>query len=63
VREALRESVNLAFIRIMRDIAYHYIYRGPDVTGRVLQDPHHPERSAYLAKFADHEGRTFIRHF
>ena len=63
VREALRESVNLAFIRIMRDIVYHYIYRGPDATGRVLQDPRHPDRSAYLARFADREGRVFMRHF
>ena len=63
VRDALRESVNLSFIRIMRDVVYHYIYRAPDNTGRVLQDPRHPERSAYLSRFADHEGRVFIRHF
>ncbi len=63
VREALRESVNLAFIRVMRDIVYHYIYRGPELTGRVLQEPHHPDRGAYLSRFADHEGRVFIRHF
>lgn len=63
VREALRESINLAFIRIMRDIVYHHIYRAPDNTGRVLQDPRHPERGTYLARFADHEGKVFIRHF
>ena len=32
VREALRESVNLSFIRIMRDVVYHYVYRAPDNT-------------------------------
>jgi membrane peptidoglycan carboxypeptidase len=63
VRDALRESVNLSFIRIMRDVVYHYIYRAPDNTGRVLQDPRHPDRGAYLSRFADHEGRVFIRHF
>lgn len=63
VREALRESVNLAFIRIMRDVVYHHIYRAPDNTGRVLQDPRHPDRGTYLARFADHEGKVFIRHF
>ncbi|HET7160350.1 MAG TPA: transglycosylase domain-containing protein [Burkholderiales bacterium] len=63
VREALRDSVNLSFIRIMRDVVYHYIYRGPDNIGRVLQDPDHPDRAAYLARFADHEGRVFMRHF
>jgi membrane peptidoglycan carboxypeptidase len=63
VREALRESINLAFIRIMRDVVYHYVYRAPDNTGRVLQDPRHPDRGAYLSRFADHEGKVFIRHF
>jgi membrane peptidoglycan carboxypeptidase len=63
VREALRESINLAFIRIMRDVAYHYIYRAPDNTGRILQDVKHPDRGAYLSRFADHEGRVFIRHY
>jgi membrane peptidoglycan carboxypeptidase len=63
VKEALRESINLAFIRIMRDVAYHYIYRGPDNTGKVLQDVNHPDRGAYLSRFADHEGRVFIRHY
>ncbi|MGZ5094158.1 MAG: transglycosylase domain-containing protein [Burkholderiales bacterium] len=63
VREALRESINLSFIRIMRDVAYHFIYRPPENPGRVLQDAQHPERGAYLSRFADHEGRVFIRHF
>jgi len=63
VQEALRESINLAFIRIMREVVYHFIYRAPDNTGRVLQDPRHPERGTYLSRFADHEGRIFIRHF
>ena len=63
VREALRDSVNLAFIRIMRDVVYHYVYRAPDNTGRVLQDARHPDRAAYLSRFADHEGRVFTRHF
>jgi membrane peptidoglycan carboxypeptidase len=63
VQEALRESINLAFIRIMRDVVYHHIYKPPDNTGQVLQDRSHPERNRYLSRFADHEGRVFIRHF
>jgi membrane peptidoglycan carboxypeptidase len=64
VREALRESINLAFIRIMRDVVYHFIYRGgAENTGRVLQDRQHPDRGVYLSRFADHEGRVFTRHF
>ncbi|MGZ8201837.1 MAG: penicillin-binding transpeptidase domain-containing protein, partial [Burkholderiales bacterium] len=31
--------------------------------GKVLQDPRHPDRAAYLSRFADHEGRVFTRHF
>jgi len=63
VREALRESINLAFIRVMRDIEQHYVYGAPENHGRVLRDAQHPERGAYLARFADHEGSVFIRHF
>ncbi|MGZ9067558.1 MAG: glycosyl transferase family 51, partial [Burkholderiales bacterium] len=63
VQEALRESINLSFIRIMRDVVYHHIYKPPDNTGRVLQDAQHPGRGAYLSRFADHEGRVFTRHF
>jgi membrane peptidoglycan carboxypeptidase len=63
VQEAMRESINLPFIRIMRDVVYHYVYRPPDNPGRVLQDRQHPDRNDYLQRFADHEGRVFIRHF
>jgi membrane peptidoglycan carboxypeptidase len=63
VREALRDSVNLAFVRLMRDIVYHHMYRAPDSAARVLEDTRHPRRAAYLARFADHEGREFVRRF
>lgn len=63
VREALRDSINLAFIRLMRDIVVHYMYREPDSPARVLDDPKHPRRADYLARFADHEGREFVRRF
>ncbi|MBI4203929.1 MAG: penicillin-binding protein [Betaproteobacteria bacterium] len=63
VREALRDSVNLAFIRLMRDVVEHHMYREPDSPARVLDDPRHPRRADYLARFADHEGREFVRRF
>ena len=63
VREALRDSVNLAFVRLMRDIVDHYMYRPPESPARVLEDAQHPRRAAYLARFADHEGREFVRRF
>lgn len=63
VREALRDSVNLAFVRLMRDIVDHHMYRAPESPARVLEDARHPRRAAYLARFADHEGREFVRRF
>ena len=63
VREALRDSVNLAFVRLMRDIVDHHMYRAPESPARVLEDARHPRRAAYLARFADREGREFIRRF
>jgi len=47
----------------MRDIVDHYMYREPESPARVLDDPHHPRRADYLARFADHEGREFVRRF
>jgi membrane peptidoglycan carboxypeptidase len=63
VREAIRDSVNLPFIRVMRDIVDHYMYRAPESPARVLDDARHPGRAGYLRKFADHEGKEFVRRF
>jgi membrane peptidoglycan carboxypeptidase len=63
VREAFRHSVNLVFIRIMRDVVDHYLYAPPASLARVLEDPDDPRREAYLARFADREGSEFIRRF
>lgn len=63
VREALRDSVNLAFVRLMRDIVEHYMYREPVSPARVLDDAEHPRRVVYLARFADREGQEFVRRF
>ena len=63
VREALRDSVNLVFVRVMRDVVHHYMYRSPESPARMLEDEGEPKREAYLARFADREGRGFIRTF
>lgn len=62
VRDALRQSINLVFIRVMRDVADHLAFRHPETAG-VLDDARHPARAAYLARFADWEGRQFLRRF
>lgn len=63
VREALRNSVNLVFIRLMRDVVHHYMYQIPGSTAKLLQDADDPRRAGYLARFADREGQVFMRRF
>jgi membrane peptidoglycan carboxypeptidase len=63
VREAFQHSVNLPFIRLMRDIVRYYTFRVPGSTARILQDRSNPERKAYLERFADREGRIFLEGF
>jgi membrane peptidoglycan carboxypeptidase len=63
VRDGFRHSVNLVFIRLMRDIVDHYLYAAPASLARVLEDPDDPDRRAYLSRFADREGSEFIRRF
>ena len=61
--EATRNSINLPFIRLMRDLVRHFIYRAPSTAARILQDVEDPRRRTYLMKFADKEGRTFLARF
>lgn len=63
VREAFRHSVNLPFIRMMRDIERYYLYRTPGTKAHILEDPSDPRRQEYLARFADEEGQVFINRF
>jgi hypothetical protein len=58
VREGFRKSVNLVFIRLMRDIVHYYMYRVPGSTARILADVKDPARQAYLARFSDLDGLT-----
>ena len=63
VRDAFRNSVNLVFIRLMRDVVNYHLYREPESIGRILEDPADPRREAYLTRFADREGSEFMRQF
>lgn len=62
VRHALRDSVNLVFIRLMRDLVYHHLYR-PEGVARWLENEGDPRRQAYLERFADREGLIYLRRF
>ena len=61
--EATRNSVNLPFIRLMRDIVRHFMYRDPNGAARILADPDDPRREDYLKQFADKEGKSFLARF
>jgi membrane peptidoglycan carboxypeptidase len=63
VNEAFERSVNLVFIRLMRDIVNYYMFQMPGVSPEILKDPHDPRRRQYLARFADMEGRQFLGQF
>ncbi|WP_234255518.1 transglycosylase domain-containing protein [Billgrantia aerodenitrificans] len=60
--EAMRESLNLPFIRLMRELVrystHHAEHRSP-----VLENDSDPRREEYLRLFADREGRTFLQRF
>lgn len=63
VREGLRHSVNLVFVRLLRDVVHHYMFQVPGSSASLLQDVNDPRRAAYLSRFADREGREYIHRF
>lgn len=63
VWEATKNSVNLVYIRIMRDIVRHYATSTPGAAARILEDAGNPLRETYLARFVDQEGRVFTHRF
>ncbi|MBV4520125.1 penicillin-binding protein [Pseudomonas sp. SWRI74] len=63
LRDALRESINLPFIRLMRDLVRYTTYSGPNNSAELLKDDRDPRRQEYLASFADREGTSFLLKF
>ena len=61
--EATRNSVNLPFIRLMRDIIRHFMYIDPNGAAQILADPDDPRREGYLKQFADKEGKSYLSRF
>jgi membrane peptidoglycan carboxypeptidase len=60
---AFRDSVNLVFIRLMRDIVDHVTATRMPWAAALLADAGHPLRRDYLARFADREGSEFLLRF
>ena len=63
VKEAFHKSVNLSFIRIMRDVMYYNMTNKMHVDPAIFDNPDSPQRIQYLQKFSDMEGRGFMWKF
>jgi membrane peptidoglycan carboxypeptidase len=63
VAESFRHSINLPFIRIMRDIVHFYVADGREDPRELMDDPDNPARQDYLQRFADQEGSHFLNRF
>jgi membrane peptidoglycan carboxypeptidase len=63
VRDALKSSTNLVFVRMMRDVVRYYMFQLPGSSAALLADANDPRRAEYLSRFADREGRDFMARF
>lgn len=63
LREAIRESINLPFVRLMRDVVRYTTYQAPSNSAELLKDDLNPRRQEYLSRFADREGTTYMLKF
>jgi len=63
LRDAIRESINLPFVRLMRDVVRYTSYQAPTNNVDLLKDDSNPLRQEYLSRFADREGTTYMLKF
>ena len=63
LRDAIRESINLPFVRLMRDVVRYTTYQAPTNNAELLSDDINPRRQEYLSRFADREGTTYMLKF
>ena len=65
VREGFQQSVNLVFVRLMRDVVRHYKFKlaGAGTGTEALDAQSAPRRQELLSRFADKEGRQFMARF
>ncbi|WP_414451036.1 transglycosylase domain-containing protein [Burkholderia sp. 22PA0099] len=61
LRLAFRNSVNLVFVRLMRDIVRYEMVRTTGVSAQWLNDPE--LRAHYLGQFVDQESRVYVKRF
>ncbi|WP_324396993.1 transglycosylase domain-containing protein [Hydrogenophaga sp.] len=63
LRESMQASINLPFVRLMREVVNHASVQMPGGSARLFDDARDPRRLEYLARFADREGQVFVRRF
>ncbi len=63
VAAAFANSINNAFVRLMRDIVSYEIAQDGTQVSELLNDRDDPAREAYLRRFADQEGREYLDRF
>jgi membrane peptidoglycan carboxypeptidase len=61
LRDAFRNSVNLVFIRLMRDLVAYHRARLPYDAEDVLANPANPQRQKMLQEIAEDESRQALR--
>lgn len=61
VRQGLRNSTNLVFIRLIRDLVRYHRARLDYDAEALLRDPDHPDRAKILNEVADDEQRQVLR--
>ncbi len=62
VEDAFEHSINLAFVRLMRDVIRHYEIEG-SVRRKILDGGDRSVRMDYLHRFADQEGKLYLSRF
>jgi len=63
VRVGFQHSVNLVFIRIMRDIVKYEVHQAHPEAASLMEDRYDPGRRVYLERFADEEGSAYMTAF
>ncbi|MBI2318967.1 MAG: glycosyl transferase family 51, partial [Betaproteobacteria bacterium] len=63
VAEALEQSINLAFVRLMRDVVHYHAYEAAGALGSEVRRGGEEARRRALERFADQDRREFLQRF
>ena len=63
VQQALQESLNLPYVRLLRDVVRYSLHQSVEEADSLLTNDRDPRRKAYLQTFADREGRVYLQRF